>query len=222
MAVPKQNFTNAGMVEPFSSLYFDYPQTKDVLLKDAMNKSRQISAGSAAGRGQTSSRGAAQNMYSRLMSDYNISDAQTDFGNRLQYTNTMNNVMRSPGAVKPSGLQSLSSMGGAIGGAILKEASPDIWKRLKPDMWNSTPQQLSQQYQALSAPVANDIAGAYQPDYGGMYSGLSNSAYADLSGGFSPDYLSGADYASPATDAATSLWDYDTPFNFDFGNVWGL
>lgn len=179
-------FFDAEVAQPYKSLMYTYPEEDARIDADAANRARQFSAQSAAARGSRSARGPALNSYNRMMSDYTLGKAQQDRNNRLQYTNTMTGLMRSPGAVSPSTASTLGSVGGTVGGALLKEAAPDIWKRGKQAMgWDQTPDNAVAQYNAIPQLYAattpntmSDISGGYQPDYS-PYAGLM-SGYGDM------------------------------------------
>jgi hypothetical protein len=147
-------WNDATLAQPYAGLYYSYPEEDARLDADVSNRARQFSAQSAASRGSRSSRGPALNTYNRLTSDYTLGKAQQDRSNRLAYTNTMNALMRSPGAVSPSDKSVWAGAGGEIGKALLKEAAPGIVKGIKKpveDWWNASPSDLSNQYNALSS-----------------------------------------------------------------------
>jgi hypothetical protein len=124
----------------------------------------------------------------------------------------MNTLMRSPGAVSPSGKSVVAGAAGEIGKSLLKSASPDIYGGIKKrvgDWWNTTPQQLSNQYQSLgdsgigSADMGLSAGGMDSwPGMDTAYSGLADSVpwgdYADWG-------TSGADWASTGADVASNV-----------------
>lgn len=213
-------FFDAELAQPYKQLFYDYPSEDARLDQDAANRARQFAAQGAAARGGGASpRGAATNTYNRLLSDYTLNKAQTDRQNRLQYTNTMNALMRSPGAVTPSTASTLAGVGGTIGGAVLKEAAPDIWKKAKGLLgWNQTPEQGVAQYNNLSLydtatpQTMTDLSGAYQPDFSGAYSGLMDySAF--------PDYAAGGS-VTPAFNEGFGGYNYgDMPYGDLIGST---
>jgi hypothetical protein len=189
-----QSFTQAGLSNPYSQLYYSYPEEDARIDKDAMNRARQFSSQSAAARGSTSPRGAALNTYNRLSSDYTLGKAQQDRSNRLAYTQTMANMMAQPGATKQS---TLASIGGPVGSALLGAGKEDLYKGLKKlgsSLWGSSPEQLTQQYEGLQAGNFGGYGYGDQPfgDMSGMmdspYSGLMSQDFSELSGAYQPEF----------------------------------
>jgi hypothetical protein len=154
------------------------------------------------------------NTYNRIASDYTLGKAASDRTNRQNWALSQAAIMRSPGAVTPSTASTLAGVGGTIGASLLKSAAPDIWKKGKEAMgWDQTPQQLSQQYSALSSSPGSMFApnmGAEQAASGQGYADLGASPYASLMGGGGgweqnmsniPDFSGVGDAASGALNA---------------------
>ena len=214
-------FFDPEVSQPYRSLVYSYGDEDARLDADAARRAREFSAQSAATRGSRSARGPALNTYNRLMSDYTLGKASTDRANRLAYTGTMGGLMSRPGAITPSTLQTLGGIGGTIGGAVLKEAAPDIWKKSKDVLgwWDASPAQLTQQYNNLVTSGA---------DTGVDVMGGAGSPYSSVTD-YSMDWPGAADMAGTAysslfdsgggmtTEAANN---YDSAINWDDAMSW--
>lgn len=208
-------FFDAELAKPYSSLYYSYPSEDARLDQDAANRGRQFAAQGAAARGGGANpRGAATNTYNRIMSDYTLGKAQTDRQNRLNYTNTMGNLMSRPGSVSPSTASTLGTVGGVVGASILNQAAPDIWKKMRGGLgWDSTPDAEIAKYNSIlagGAPAQSFNVNATSPDWSG-------GSYMDQS----PAYASVMDYSAiPDYSYGGALAGMNEGFGgFNYGDV---
>jgi hypothetical protein len=148
------------------------------------------------------------------MSDYTLGKAQQDRSNRLAYTNTMNALMRSPGAVSPSDKSVWAGWGGKLLEPVVKGAGPDIYSGVKKkatDWWNTTPQQLSNQYQSLGDSGIGASGTGLSAGGTDSWPGMDYDAYSGLGGDLGDwgDYADwgtyGADWASTGADVASNV-----------------
>lgn len=223
-----QSWTESGLAGPYKELFYTYPEEDSRLQQDAMNRARQFGAQSAAARGQKSPRGAALNTYNRIGSDYTTYKAATDRANRLAYTGAMTNMMRAgtqPSTwsqiLGPLGAATAQGIGQAAGQPIVSGITEGVKKIGKKvgDWWESSPQQISQEYEALRGgqfgygdqPYGEMPGMGYQP-----YSSLGDVGDLGQAGMYgaepTPDWTYGATdmmpYASVADYAPATDWTY--------------